>query len=249
MNIFVVHENPNVAATLLCNRHVTKMTIESTQMLCTALRQNGVSEDTMRTFGIVNSKGEPYGATHVNHPCTRWVTLSTGSFDWLLAHGLSLATEYGLRYRRQHACVKPLLGILSLRSSNLFPPFAHTDRAPFAQAMPDAFKVEGDAVKAYRRFYQEKLAGWTEEGRMPRWPWAESIYPWIAQTMHEKGLVTLDPMRAGHRDVRKALGLHRNVPAWLNVSKSGETPCGNFVMAKIGFAPTDPKTGLLAPAA
>ncbi len=238
MNIFVVHENPNVAASLLCNRHVTKMTLESTQMLCTALRQNKVSEDTMRTFGIVNSKGEPYGATHVNHPCTRWVTLSTGSFDWLLAHGLSLATEYGLRYRKQHACIKPLLGILSLRSSNLFPPFAYTDRTPFVQAMPDAFKVEGDAVKAYRRFYQEKLAGWTEEGRPPRWPWAESHEPGIARAMHDHGLITLDPMRAGHRQVRETLGVHRNMPAWLNVFNRGKTPCGTFMMAKSALRPS-----------
>ena len=38
MNIFVLHEDPAVAATMLCDKHVPKMIIESAQMLSTAHR-------------------------------------------------------------------------------------------------------------------------------------------------------------------------------------------------------------------
>ena len=38
MNIFILHEDPVVAAQMLCDRHVPKMIVESAQMLSTAHR-------------------------------------------------------------------------------------------------------------------------------------------------------------------------------------------------------------------
>ena len=43
MNIFVVHTNPELAARQLCNKHVVKMTLETAQMLCSAVHV--LSED------------------------------------------------------------------------------------------------------------------------------------------------------------------------------------------------------------
>ena len=41
MNIFVLDRNPAVAATMLCDKHVVKMIVETAQMLCTAAHTNG----------------------------------------------------------------------------------------------------------------------------------------------------------------------------------------------------------------
>jgi hypothetical protein len=39
MNIFVLHESPRVAATMMCDKHVVKMILETAQMLCTVASQ------------------------------------------------------------------------------------------------------------------------------------------------------------------------------------------------------------------
>ena len=44
MNIFVLDENPVIAAKMACDKHIVKMILESAQMLCTAKRvQDGES--------------------------------------------------------------------------------------------------------------------------------------------------------------------------------------------------------------
>ena len=53
MNIFVLHKDPAVAATMACDKHVVKMILETAQMLCTAARALG--------------SDAPYGATHKKH--------------------------------------------------------------------------------------------------------------------------------------------------------------------------------------
>jgi hypothetical protein len=44
------------------------------------------------------------------------------------------------------------------------PDFINKDITPFAQAMPDKYKVTGDAVRAYRAYYvgeKSKFAKWS----------------------------------------------------------------------------------------
>ena len=44
MNIFVLHENPRIAAQMHCERHILKMIIEHTQMMAAKLAEGvGVS--------------------------------------------------------------------------------------------------------------------------------------------------------------------------------------------------------------
>ena len=59
MNIFMLHQEPQIAAQYHCDKHVVKMILESAQLLCTALNEAGVPM--------------PYRVTHKNHPCSIWV--------------------------------------------------------------------------------------------------------------------------------------------------------------------------------
>ena len=43
MNIFYLHENPVTAAEMSCDKHVTKMILESAQLLSTCHRVQAVS--------------------------------------------------------------------------------------------------------------------------------------------------------------------------------------------------------------
>lgn len=155
MNIFILDQDIETCARYHCDQHVSKMILESVQMMCTALQKKG--------FEV------PYRPTHAKHPCVLWVEESYDNFLWLGALANALNTEFRYRYERDkdHASIR-VLG--EIRKHH----FTERGLTPFAQAMPDEYKLPGDAVTAYRAFYQgEKhhFATWT---RRPQPEWWDS---------------------------------------------------------------------------
>lgn len=152
MNIFVLDNDIDQCARFHCDQHVGKMVLESTQILCTALNLRGVKT--------------PYRSTHVHHPCVHWAGESQENFRWLVALTEALNREFCWRYQRgkDHASMVVLREIKNqqLESRGL---------TPFAQAMPEQYKVPGDAVAAYRAFYCGEKAGFASWKRraMPDW--------------------------------------------------------------------------------
>jgi hypothetical protein len=95
MNIFVVDTDPQVAARSLCDKHVIKMILESSQLLCTAFHELGVDFISPAYF---------LKATHRNHPCAIWTRETAGNYLWLARHNLALCGEYTFRYGKIHKC-------------------------------------------------------------------------------------------------------------------------------------------------
>lgn len=152
MNIFILDQDITRCAQSHCDRHVTKMILESVQMLCTALTAKGYET--------------PYKPTHRNHPCVQWVAESYDNFAWLVALAEALNREYRFRYDRQrdHASIGALDQVRHLE-------YESRGLTPFAQAMPDEYKAPGDAVTAYRQFYlgeKSSFATWTRRSS-PEW--------------------------------------------------------------------------------
>ena len=152
MNIFVLDNDIKKCAQYHCDQHVVKMILESVQMLCTALNKKGFTT--------------PYKSTHVKHPCVLWVEQSFENFLWLKKLAVALNDEYQFRYEKgsSHKSIAILSEISNCEYENL-------GLTEFAQAMPNEYKVPGDAVKAYRQFYVgEKMgfAKWTKRNT-PRW--------------------------------------------------------------------------------
>ncbi|MBX9607374.1 MAG: hypothetical protein K2Y51_14200 [Gammaproteobacteria bacterium] len=152
MNIFVLDQDIERCARYHCDQHVSKMILESVQLLCTALNKQGFVT--------------PYRSTHVKHPCVLWLEESHGNWCWLRELALALNREYRFRYQRDrdHASI----AVLAALEGMLYPDHGRT---PFAQAMPDEYKVPGDAVRAYRAFYRgekARFATWTRRAT-PRW--------------------------------------------------------------------------------
>jgi len=179
MNIFVLDENPIRAAEMMCDKHIPKMVLESAQMMATVVRRWGATDEQMP----LTKSGNPYKATHENHPCTVWAGDSFGNFSWLADHATALLVEYTNRFGKEHACAEPisqlwLLGIKVKGSTGMA-------KTPFALAMPDEFMVDmdgrkwdtspffggaDDAVKAYRRYYHSKtFAKWERGTPAPYW--------------------------------------------------------------------------------
>ena len=143
MNLFVLDQDPKIAAAHNCDRHVIKIILEAAQMLGTAHR-------------IVNHDSR-FKAIYANHPVTMWVRASRENYIWTTTHALGLCNEYTRRYLREHTTQEKILWF----HENI-PTFTKRSLTPFAQAMPDDCKSD-DAVEAYRKYYKlhkADLATW-----------------------------------------------------------------------------------------
>ena len=153
MNIFVLDNEPARCARFHCDKHVSKMILESVQLMCTALNKKGITT--------------PYRSTHANHPCVLWVEHSYDNFLWLGELAGELNREYRYRYRkdRDHASIAVWKEIKEHR-------FESNGLSDFAQAMPEHYRVDGDAVTAYRNFYmgeKRAFAKWTARPKSGWW--------------------------------------------------------------------------------
>lgn len=141
MNIFILDENPILAAKYQADKHIVKMPLETAQLLCAA--HHGYNET-------------PYATTHYNHPCAKWVRESLSNYMWLIEHGIALGDEYKWRYFKIHKSIRV---IESLPFPSHLPDIGLTS---FALAMPDDCKV-ADPVQSYRNYYmqhKQQIASW-----------------------------------------------------------------------------------------
>ncbi|WP_342265617.1 hypothetical protein [Cardinium endosymbiont of Philonthus spinipes] len=134
MNIFYLDSDVKKCAQYHCDRHVVKMILESTQILCTVLHQSGISA--------------PYRPTHKRHPCVVWAGQSLDNWRWLRLLTAALNEEYQFRFNR----AIPHQSFLVAASLSP-PPLPLVGCTTRPLTMPDAYKIIEDPVASYRRFY------------------------------------------------------------------------------------------------
>jgi hypothetical protein len=155
MNIFVLDRVAGLAARYHCDKHASKMILETAQILSTVHHLHG-AEDV------------PYRPTHKRHPCVLWAAETRANYFWLWDLGKELGNEFEFRRGKRH---KSSEVIDKLRQAPEAMDRMSTVRTPFAQCMPDEFK-DDDAVQAYRNYYlhaKKDIATW-DWGREPP-PW------------------------------------------------------------------------------
>lgn len=145
MNIFASDPCPYKSAAFLDDKRVNKMTLETTQLLCTAINLYG---------GI-----SPYKTTHVNHPSSIWVRASRANYLWTLKHLDALLKEYTARYGKIHKC-REYYGIL--QDGAVLLPEGELTEFPNCTT----FKHVSDVHLAYRFYLKEK---WINDKRVPTW--------------------------------------------------------------------------------
>lgn len=149
---------PAESAIVLPDRHITKMAVETCQLLAL------VASPWYHNYGKIHKKdGTPYTTekgSFKKHPCTIWSAESPNNAYWLIKHGINLCDEYQLRYGKQHGCYNTLL-----EAYYLFPKGKVSEVTPFVRAMPDEFKLDTsiDTFEAYKRYIASK-------------PWAKHNY-------------------------------------------------------------------------
>lgn len=160
MNIFVLSEDPELAARDQCNKHIVKMVTETAQLLTTCF-----------PAGMLRFK-----YTHVNHPCAKWVRESLTNYKWLVVHGNALSEEYTRRYHRIHASSDVIDACI-----DLVPDIPDIGLTPFARAIKQPWKEMTrtlSIVEAYRQYYvgdKAKFAKWAPHAQAPAWwPFSDS---------------------------------------------------------------------------
>jgi len=166
MNIFVLDENPIIAAKYHCDKHVPKMIVEHAQMLAAAYystigitRKKEIpdkqSEVDLLFAGWPRKKEDgsdwPYGVTHVNHPCTIWTRTSIENFNWLIECTESLCDEFFNRWKNKQHSIRAILEWMKQNPPNL-PSIGLT---LFAKALPDCYKSDS-TTESYRKYYAYK---------------------------------------------------------------------------------------------
>jgi len=162
MNIFILDEDPVVAAQLQCDKHVVKMIVECAQMLSTAHRMLDGEEyrapyksgnRIVKKWQLQQNDDIVYSAVHMGHPCTVWTMESSDNYQWHYEHFIALCMEYQYRYGKVHATHQKLGKILSVTPRNI-PNIGLTPFKLAMQAEPQCMLE--DAVKSYQAYYMTK---------------------------------------------------------------------------------------------
>lgn len=96
-----------------------------------------------------------YKQTHKNHPCSIWTAESLQNFEWLTNLSLALCKEYTYRYNKTHKC-EEIINKLSNDPSKLN--MKDIGQTEFKLCMPDEYKIVGNAVESYRKYYINEKA-------------------------------------------------------------------------------------------
>ena len=155
MNIFYLDPDIQKCVELHCDKHVVKMPLETTQMLCTVHYRYGGDA--------------PYKPVHAKHPCTLWAGNFYLNYRWLWDFGIALCQEYTHRYNKVHACEAVLNKIKyppkDIPDSQDHSLYTHNELSAPPQCMPNEYKDPQDTVNAYRQYYQHTKADfcrWTK---------------------------------------------------------------------------------------
>lgn len=151
MNIFTISPSPALCAAALDDKRVTKMALETAQILCSALYIHGYEDI-------------PYPPLYLNHPCIKWAALNLGNWEWLLSYLEALNHEYRLRFKKQGN-----IATYSIIIDNDFPAIAKT-LLPLGEVT--AFEncsgfPELEIYEAYKQCLNQKWSN--TKHALPRW--------------------------------------------------------------------------------
>lgn len=165
MNIFILDENPVLAAKMHCDQHVVKMILESAQILSTVVRQQRGDE--------VAEELQLYNTTHKNHPCTKWAASAAANVDWLYTLVAALDYQFFKKTGKHHASK----AVATRAASSMIDDCGFLDswnhHTPFIVCAPYPMSHMLDPVAAYREYYRQKNRDsfnmrWTYNTR-PQW--------------------------------------------------------------------------------
>lgn len=182
MNIFILSDNRFPAthyaenARYHIDKHVVKMILESTQMLCTALSYAPYA-NLISSNLCASAPCKPLAPGMRKHPCTEWTMANLTNFNYLTRLAIALCNEHQYRYplSADHEYTD-WLKYLGQDLDELGFTIAHPLPEMFATAVKDpalrsSSRPWAHAVGIYRRYYFEdklRFATWKDRS-IPHW--------------------------------------------------------------------------------
>jgi len=168
MNIFCVDADPITAARALPDRHVTKMILESAQMLSIVFSPH--YWDIGEVYKVDGTPFKTAKGAFKNHPCTQWAAASFENCAWLIQHACAMCTEFRARYGKPHGLEKSLFECKKLFHEHTGESITcYRNITGFTRAMPEDIKFDDtiDDITAYRKYMNTKPWCYTNYLKLP----------------------------------------------------------------------------------
>lgn len=171
MNLFVLDEDPVVAAAGLDDKRIGSALREANQMMSTAILRFGE--------GVETGVGLATLPSHEHHPVTLWVAQTSGNFAWCLAYARALVEEWGIRYGTHHSSADRVPYIATFSSCLPAGPLLPFQNSARHEGLGVDF-THLPVPESYRAYLQER---WKTDKRAPTysnrgWPeWAQRSEP------------------------------------------------------------------------
>ena len=147
MNLFILDKDLQQSIQALDDKRIIKMVLETAQILCTVLSNEGLDV--------------PYRPTHKNHPVTKWVGSSKQNLIYTWNYFNYILDEYQHRFSKRHKCAD----VQSYLHPYISQVITTSDRATSFENC-SSFKNEEDVIQAYRKTMVNK---WASDKRSPNW--------------------------------------------------------------------------------
>ena len=151
MNVFILDNDMKKSVRYHPDKHIVKMPLEATQLLCNA-------------YHFINEEVDGiYRLSHRHHPLNKWVIESVQNWIWLRGYVLLMGEEYTYRYGKTHKSVE-------LAKQLPIPNLPDKTMTPFVKCVPEEFR-NLDIVEAYRQYfiwYKQHLKKYTKRD-VPDW--------------------------------------------------------------------------------
>jgi hypothetical protein len=150
MNIFVLSENPEIAASYHCDQHLHKMILESAQMLSTWAYKY-----------FPKARSYVYKPAYENHPCTKWIDTTTDNRIYLILLARELENiRQSLGYP-EHSASKIVEIVADITGHDDFPHLYSTPKK-FIFAGPPTIAISSklSITEKYQKYYRQKHQQW-----------------------------------------------------------------------------------------
>lgn len=161
MNIFVLDKSPILSAKYHNDKHVSKMILESAQLLCTSY---------YFTNEIDNLDFKPYKLTHQTRVCVKWVNESLSNWLWLKEMALELNNEFKLRFDKGDKNHKSAELIMKMPPPKIKDVGLTDFVFDVKDEVQDKYKCYENVIDKFRYYYMDEkryLANWKTE--KPHW--------------------------------------------------------------------------------
>jgi len=206
MNIFALDRDPKKVPGQMCDKHVVKMMVEGTQMMCYAIHLRSVGwepgdDNTLGSrktlFDKICSIDNPVtyvpNRIHTFHSCVIWAASSNDNFSWLTEYTKALLREYSNRYGKNSKCnVQFTQANAHWRKTqgrgnweNASPwamAFSHHSK-PFVE-VDNSLGEYDSVIDAYQQYYTWKWCEWGEM-KIRREVIDPSTMTWFKKRVHD----------------------------------------------------------------